>query len=65
MATMPMWAPDREDRWRQLVAAAATAAAAAGGWAKAVEEAKKGTVKRRWKKGTVNKKKDRAEPGTP
>ena len=44
MATMPMWPPDREDRWRQLVAAAA--AAAAGGRAKAVEEARKGTVKK-------------------
>jgi hypothetical protein len=48
MATMPMWPPDCEDhRWRQLVAAAAAAATAAGGWAKAVEEAKKGTVKGR------------------
>ena len=47
MATMPMWPPDREDRWRQLVAAAAAAAAAAaGGRAKAVEEARKGTVKK-------------------
>jgi hypothetical protein len=39
-----MWPPDCEDRWRQLVAATV---AAAGGWAKEVEEAKKGTVKGR------------------
>jgi hypothetical protein len=37
----------RGSMWRQLVAVAAAAAAAAGGWAKAVEEAKKDTVKGR------------------